>query len=753
MFASRFACWLFSCLLLLAGGCALAEQAPRPGSDLPALDWIPGSDWVNVKDLGAVGDGVADDTAAIQQALDAATSGSTVYLPAGTYRLTDTLRLEKGGGIYGMLLVGHGRDTHLVWDGPEGGQMILDDGVPYSRYVGMVLDGRGKAAVAFCHKNSRRFETEVRHQHMAFLNCTDTGLLVDPARVQATAETLVENCLFENCKRGVALLRFNEYDWTFDGCEFRDCEIGVQCDHGNVYVRNTHFAGSKTVDLLLRPEHGCSVRRCTSVGSRAFVDYANSVAPLTIQDCRVEGWTNPEWAISTAGAPAMIFDCVFTKPPNRNAPIASGGGQTVVVSENVSAETDGVYSATRRGRLYEVPAGQRRGSLTSAQQRFLKSTWPVPTKVFDAKRDFGAQGDGKTDDTAAIQQAIDAARAAGNGALAYIPTGFYVVTETLRVTGADYYVGGTGFRTCLVWRGAEGGTIIVVEDPERITLENLAIGNHDSGQMKNGIDVLQTSTGKPSFITYDNVSVYGMYQKQPLRQGLWLRGLGSGCTVLIRHLQGNLHLVDSAAATILANTSYEGSVIVEGKSKQRGGFFGIQTRLGTIVSHALYIKDNHSLVASDFYAEQSDHGFSLQGAADDPPGRVTLQTPKFHFTPLKDGGENVPLTIDNYSGQVFMGPVQFYVEPVRMSLRHQGDRPLQLFLMASFFYNTDLTPQSGPGLELFMVGCKQAFTEPDRHGAEDRMAEDTLSKLAVGLDDLRRLGDVDLTLNHPAARP
>jgi hypothetical protein len=58
----------------------------------------------NVKDFGAVGDGVHDDTAAIQDAIDFAldaTQGgtvadrgpATVYLPAGTYRVTNTLIL------------------------------------------------------------------------------------------------------------------------------------------------------------------------------------------------------------------------------------------------------------------------------------------------------------------------------------------------------------------------------------------------------------------------------------------------------------------------------------------------------------------------------------------------------------------------------------------------------------------------------------------------------------------------------------
>ncbi len=403
--------------MVCAVGCAPARTfTPVP---LPALAWQPVSDWVNVKTLGAVGNGVADDTAALQAAFSGIKQGSTVYLPAGTYRITDTLTLKglPRGGTLGVLLVGCGRHTRIIWDGPPGGRMILADGLLHSRYVGMILDGCGRAGVCWCHMNSARFVTEISHEHMAFVNCTDTGLLVDPRRHQATAETLVENCWFENCRRGAAVLQFNEYDWTFEGCEFRRCGVGVQCDHGNTYVRDCHFGGSTVVDLLLHPEHGSSVRRCTSAGSRAFLDFQNSVAPLTVQDCRVEGWTNPDWAISVGGGPAMIFDCVFTHPPSPAPPILSRGGyrppggERIIVSQNVSAATAGVYNVGQRATLYEVPAGTRKGSLTSANRSFFRDTWPLPMAVLDAKRDFGAKGDGKTDDTAALQAAIDAARA------------------------------------------------------------------------------------------------------------------------------------------------------------------------------------------------------------------------------------------------------------------------------------------------------------------------------------------------------
>jgi len=49
-------------------------------------------DMVSVKDFGAVGDGVADDTAAIQAAIDASRS---VFIPRGTYKISSPLVISK----------------------------------------------------------------------------------------------------------------------------------------------------------------------------------------------------------------------------------------------------------------------------------------------------------------------------------------------------------------------------------------------------------------------------------------------------------------------------------------------------------------------------------------------------------------------------------------------------------------------------------------------------------------------------------
>jgi polygalacturonase len=59
----------------------------------PGLSSFVGS-WLNVRDFGALGDGNADDSVAIQTAMNTAGLsgvGGTVVIPAGTYRLASSL--------------------------------------------------------------------------------------------------------------------------------------------------------------------------------------------------------------------------------------------------------------------------------------------------------------------------------------------------------------------------------------------------------------------------------------------------------------------------------------------------------------------------------------------------------------------------------------------------------------------------------------------------------------------------------------
>lgn len=87
-----------------------ASQLPASGGGGVGQD---STDWLNVKanPFGAAGDGVTDDTAAIQEALDAAGYGGVVYFPQGVYLISYPLDLPKGVSLKGShsnLMVGPG---------------------------------------------------------------------------------------------------------------------------------------------------------------------------------------------------------------------------------------------------------------------------------------------------------------------------------------------------------------------------------------------------------------------------------------------------------------------------------------------------------------------------------------------------------------------------------------------------------------------------------------------------------------------
>ena len=93
-----------------------ALPSPVP-SDLPALP--AGDTWVNLRDLGAKGDGVTDDTEALQNAI---ANHPAIYIPSGFYIVRDTLTLRP--------------DTALIGLHPGATQLILPDDTPGYRGIG-----------------------------------------------------------------------------------------------------------------------------------------------------------------------------------------------------------------------------------------------------------------------------------------------------------------------------------------------------------------------------------------------------------------------------------------------------------------------------------------------------------------------------------------------------------------------------------------------------------------------------------------
>jgi len=729
------------CLAL--GLTMLTATLPTDAGDsmIPALQWTPRSDWIDVtRDVtpAARGDGVADDTKAIQAGLNRLRDGDTLFLPPGTYRITNTLVVN--GPRVGILIAGCGRNTRIVWDGPDGGVMFWSNGVAYSRYVGIVWDGRNKAAVAVDHAARKRFETEVQHRNEAFLRCTQFGIRIGWKQKIASAEILYRNCLFEECGVGVGFLSFNDYDNTFDRCEFRRCGTGIMDRHGNFYARNCRFIESRKADFDILSEHGDSIRRCVSVGSRLFLRCRSIVAPMVIEACRIRGWSSPDGAVELHCAPVLMFDCVFEQPkPGAGPPVRIRRPDQVLLLSNVAGPSGPVRPKTlKQTRVYRLPDGTVHNTPPEADADVLDQRPWRDGPLFDARRNFGAKGDGKADDTAAIQAAIEAAVKHGGAATAYIPRGRYLVRRTLRIPGPSCRIegGGSGFRTALIWGGPENAPILHVPEGGRVVVANLAIGHSDLSRSPRSADILVTGAPRPLHLLLDYVFVFGMYQKTPNRGGLVLDGLDADDTVLIEHLQGNLRIRNSGRARILARTSYEGTITLEGPSVgDEQTFPGFLTRLTTIADPTLVVRDNASVVMSDWYVEQALSHIRASGGRSKSPGRIILQQHKIQMN-----SEGPLMTVDGFNGLVAFAPAQFYCKPPNMVFSGAPGPSFALLIGGAFFYRSTPVVRFEPAAPVYFVG---------NHGVADKVPQEASRLLVEVLDALRRLGRLDRALPAP----
>ena len=639
---------------------AAASSFAAP-AEIPELNWEPRSDWINVKTgvaPGAKGDGIADDTAALQAALDKLNGAygevhtcKTVYLPAGTYRITKTLSWGNGKNLFGVNLIGHGRATRIVWDGATTNAfMFHENGVAGARFTGIILDGAGKAQMGILNSSASTFEWDIFYQHMAFRNFTECGIYFGPCAplpyANATCGSL-DNCLFDHCDMGIVIRDYNALAINVTGCEFRQCGRGVSMEQGNTYIRHCHFEGSHEMDVYLAPSgmSSSSVEHCTSLGSRYFVfaGYYGYHNLARIVGCTVEGWTDPRKAIEGfGGGPLFMIDCTFLRPPSKNPPVHLSNqpyiAQRVVLSNNKSSKTQGIVNADYpHARITEAPRGKVSAALAGGRQGFLHETVRMPGKVFDAKRDFGAKGDG-SDDSDAVHATIDAARAYGKNAIAYFPPGKYHVTKPLIITGADYYIGGAGITSSIKVDSCQ------VVDPQRLVIEYVEL-----------IGIHQTSTGKGSSIWYDDLNAGSIFG--PMQTTLTLDGLsGKDAVHFIKVNCSVAQISNCQRATILAN-NFIGSALVESQQRNepKDGFLGFEY-LEADTRNALTVRDSQNVVVNDLYDEQAKMSqLKLLGNAGDSPGRVTIFGGSKLHTEVKEPIVN----IDNYCGTVYLSSFFF----------------------------------------------------------------------------------------------
>ncbi len=231
---------------------------------------------VNVLDFGAVGNGVADDTAAIQAAVTAATVlGKTVFIPAGVYLVTDTISIPSFTALYGehqnMSGGGFGVDpkgTRILFQPTSAKSLFVASGTPpfgtfrSGYYIdGLSIEGNSTTSAGnsiyaidvdmvtqsiFQNLAIKGFRTGIRcygtinnrfqfiRIDTCFIQCilydgntatTDTWeqcyIRVAPIGVQTSGTSLgikFSNCIFESLETYGVNLAKECFAWEFDAC-------------------------------------------------------------------------------------------------------------------------------------------------------------------------------------------------------------------------------------------------------------------------------------------------------------------------------------------------------------------------------------------------------------------------------------------------------------------------------------------------------------------------------------------------------
>ena len=207
-------------------------------------------DVVNVLDYGATGDGVTDDTTAIQNAASAATAASKpLYAPAGTYRMTTGVTVTHG-------LIGDGPSDTIfqgVDDGTVKGSLISTTTSGTGLYSGFTLDGACSAdPVAWDSSNYDSFTG-----HQSVFNCGGNKIVISNVVSQNSFFApfrceLGDNVLFENCKAIRGRGNFGDgyyirksHNVTLINCMAEDVtRIGFVCEgDGSRICENVTFIG------------------------------------------------------------------------------------------------------------------------------------------------------------------------------------------------------------------------------------------------------------------------------------------------------------------------------------------------------------------------------------------------------------------------------------------------------------------------------------------------------------------------------
>jgi hypothetical protein len=450
----------------------------------------PFASWLNVKtQYGAKGDGISDDTAALQAALaDQPRMNRVIWLPRGTYNISSTLTMTQG---FGVTIIGENPSTTTIeWTGPVDGTMLDFNGCTRIKVSRLTIDGNNTAGTGekiwYSPSLSYGYPT-----YNEFSDQTIRNLKVGLEHGQAS-ETVVERVHFDNDTAGISETNPNSLDlWVRDSL-FTGNGVGVtnavvQSDAGSFNVSNSVFVGSKIADMSIACTGILNIRRNLSIGSQAFFTstMTGAQAQITFQANTIVSPGSIPLQIGPS-SPIVMIDNNFYGIPS-SAPVLWGFNCCVPL-EVLSVGNRAASIKPFSGNIGQVRSIDDLYSLPMPVANFVAPTSvyvpPLSTApVFEAPA--GAN-------SAAIQARINQAAKQTGGGIVHIPAGVIAVKTTLVIPqgGPVELVGDGPFATFLVAGPGFTGAVLQSQSLQaRIAELQISQNTNGSSPTAEGIQV------------------------------------------------------------------------------------------------------------------------------------------------------------------------------------------------------------------------------------------------------------------------
>ncbi|MCD9026191.1 discoidin domain-containing protein [Cohnella silvisoli] len=515
------------------------SDVPNPGvitTLYPTDDIVIASYNVTAAPYNADSTGVNDATLAIQKALDDcyATGGGVVFMPAGKYKITDSLSIPAhvtlrgdwqdpdAGTNYGTVIMANVPSSTLelpglIRIGGSGGLKGVtiyypnqSAASPVSYPYTIELPGRAYHVEDYMHQtvqnvtllNSYRGISAYRSNTTAYLsvgeeyyfNNVKGTVLKQAMRLYNSADVgKVVNVKFNNSYWADAPAGFNPQSRTaldtftraqgkgleigdieiseFYNISLHDYQIGVHVVNGSRTAGSGTFFGldvqnsnvALKVDYLASPQVGFVFSNSTFKANQGTNPVAvqlnnNIPAPFIFNNSTIGGGAATALQLTTSSF-VSLNNCTFDNWTGIYAITANNGSLTVEGSTFTPTLTSSKKAVNLSGSLSSAAllgntftgsstffydnssAGDvkvQHTGYTFAQHgvtgHTFKTSLPKPpnTNIYNVKTAYGAKGDAVTDDTAAIQNALNAAGTAGGGTV-FLPAGQYKINTHLTV--------------------------------------------------------------------------------------------------------------------------------------------------------------------------------------------------------------------------------------------------------------------------------------------------------------------------------